>query len=107
MKLIDLRDSTGSGDVDISHVIKVTSPESLGEQKTIQGLSGRTLQVRTNVLFHDTRIERMFILQIPSDWKNPSGEYRLGIKALKQLLPSSAFERVLVTRSCSLDRSID
>ncbi len=42
MKIIDLRDSTGSGDVDISTIVKVTSRED----ESIQGLSGRKLKVK-------------------------------------------------------------
>jgi tripeptidyl-peptidase-2 len=42
VKIIDLRDSTGSGDVDISTIVKVTSRED----ESIQGLSGRKLKVK-------------------------------------------------------------
>lgn len=42
MKLIDLRDSTGSGDVDISTIVKVNTDN---QEQTIQGLSGRKLKV--------------------------------------------------------------
>lgn len=49
MKLIDLRDSTGSGDVDISTVIKGTTDDR-GET-FVQGLSGRKLKVRCVFLF--------------------------------------------------------
>ena len=43
MKVIDLRDSTGSGDVDISTIVKVKSNDN--HEETIQGLSGRKLKV--------------------------------------------------------------
>ena len=42
MKLIDLRDSTGSGDVDISTIVKITNQN----EEFIQGLSGRKLKVK-------------------------------------------------------------
>ncbi len=42
--MIDLRDSTGSGDVDISTIVKVTSNNNQ-EDESIQGLSGRKLKV--------------------------------------------------------------
>ena len=45
MKVIDLRDSTGSGDVDISTIVKVKSTNNR-EEETIQGLSGRKLKVK-------------------------------------------------------------
>lgn len=47
MKLIDLRDSTGSGDVDISTIVQITSNND--EEKVLQGLSGRKLKVIRNV----------------------------------------------------------
>lgn len=37
-----------------------------------------------------------FILKIPSTWTNPSGNYHLGIKQLKLLMPSGPFERLTV-----------
>lgn len=43
-KIIDLRDSTGSGDVDISTIVKVVSNNNQ-EDRYIQGLSGRKLKV--------------------------------------------------------------
>jgi hypothetical protein len=47
VKIIDLRDSTGSGDVDISTIVKITSNNN-GEDETVQGLSGRKLKVKIN-----------------------------------------------------------
>lgn len=38
----------------------------------------------------------IFFLKIPSDWKNPSRNYHIGIKSLKQLIPSTAFDRLTV-----------
>lgn len=54
-QIVDIVDTTGSGDVDTSAVRKVA------EDGTIEALSGRKLQ-------------------IPSEWKNASGEYHVGIK---------------------------
>ncbi|CAF4089647.1 unnamed protein product, partial [Adineta steineri] len=78
VKIIDLRDSTGSGDVDISTIVKATSNDNEDDQ-LIQSLSGRKLK-------------------IPSDWKNPSGNYHLGIKSLNQIIPNSAFDRLTQER---------
>lgn len=55
-KVIELMDGSGAGDVDTSTVVKLD--ESTG---TITGLSGKTLKV-------------------PKSWKNPSGEYHIGLK---------------------------
>ncbi|CAF1250085.1 unnamed protein product [Rotaria magnacalcarata] len=77
-KIIDLRDSTGSGDVDISTIVKLISNNN-SEDRSIQGLSGRKLK-------------------IPLNWKNPTGNFHIGIKSLKQLMPSSAFERLIKER---------
>ncbi|CAF0913211.1 unnamed protein product, partial [Didymodactylos carnosus] len=73
-KIIDLRDSTGSADVDISTIKTIDETDG-----TIIGISGKKLK-------------------IPTSWKNPSGEYHLGIKGLKQFFPSTAFERVAKER---------
>jgi hypothetical protein len=45
VKVIDLRDSSGSGDVDISTITKITSNNNR-EDDSIQGLSGRKLKVK-------------------------------------------------------------
>jgi len=49
VKIIDLRDSTGSGDVDISTIVKVTSNNNR-QDESIQGLSGRKLKVEKKIL---------------------------------------------------------
>uniref|UniRef100_A0AC34FPI7 Peptidase S8/S53 domain-containing protein n=1 Tax=Panagrolaimus sp. ES5 TaxID=591445 RepID=A0AC34FPI7_9BILA len=64
-KIIDCFDFTGAGNVDTS-LIKIMDSEN-----TLIGLSGRTVK-------------------IPSNWKNPSGKFHLGIKSLhKPELPDS------------------
>jgi hypothetical protein len=35
-------------------------------------------------------------LKIPASWKNPSGNYHIGIKPLKLLMPTGAFDRITV-----------
>jgi tripeptidyl-peptidase-2 len=95
VKIIDLRDSTGSGDVDISTIVKVTSNNNR-QDESIQGLSGRKLKVEKKILLKRKR--KIFFLKIPSDWKNPSGNYHIGIKSLKHLIPSCAFDRIIVKK---------
>jgi len=68
-KIVDIIDTTGSGDVDMSHVQKVD------ENSELTGLTGRKLKV-------------------PSEWKNPTGEYRLGTKSLYQLFPKQLIDRL-------------
>ena len=72
-KLVDLVDTTGSGDVDTSTVCKTTSEGA----REIVGLSGRRLT-------------------IPDHWSNPSGEWNVGVKAAFELFPSRPKSRVQV-----------
>ncbi|CAF1376834.1 unnamed protein product [Rotaria sordida] len=94
VKGIDLRDSTDSSDMDISTIIKVTSNNNRDDE-SIQDLSGRKLKVKTNI---DKQINEKFFDKIPSSWKNSSGNYHIRIKSLKQLMPITAFERLLKER---------
>ena len=71
-KVIDMIDGTGSGDVDTSTVRKV-------KNGVLEGLSGRQLR-------------------IDPAWKNPSGEFRVGVKCAwdffpPRLIPSLKKER--------------
>ncbi len=60
-KIIDMIDGTGSGDVQMGKKVKA-------EKGKLTGLTGR-------------------ILTIDEKWKNPTGEYRLGLKAGYDLFP--------------------
>lgn len=60
-KIVDLVDGTGSGDVLMKPAVKA-------EDGQLTGLSGRQLKLGSN-------------------WKNPSGEYRLGLKSGYELFP--------------------
>lgn len=68
-KIVDFIDTTGSGDVDMSHV---TTADSNGE---LNGLTGRKLKV-------------------PPSWKNPSGKFHLGIKNMSTVFPKILRDRV-------------
>ncbi|KAI8339132.1 hypothetical protein BC941DRAFT_422188 [Chlamydoabsidia padenii] len=75
-KIVDLVDCTGGGDVDTSTVVQAINKEINGEQvSVIEGRSGRTLIVD------------------PS-WKNPSGDYRIGLKRAYELFPSELVSRL-------------
>lgn len=67
-KVIERYDCSGAGDVDTSVVVRA-------QDGKIQGVSGRQLK-------------------IPSTWKNPSGDYHIGIKNAFDLYPSKLRERI-------------
>lgn len=67
-KVIDIVDATGSGDVDMSKVVKP-------EKSQVTGLSGRTLKLNKK-------------------WKIPTGEVRVGMKAGYELYPHELVERI-------------
>lgn len=67
-KIIDVIDGSGSGDVRTSTVKKA-------EEGKLEGLTGRELT-------------------IPEDWKNPSGEFHLGMKPAYELFPHPVIPRV-------------
>ena len=71
-KIVDMVDCCGDGDVDTS---EVRSSGELEQGRVIKGLTGRELK-------------------IPDVWKNPSGEWHIGTKALYQLVPKGVLSRV-------------
>lgn len=76
-KILDLVDTTGSGDVDTSTVVNSERKGSDDENRTIKGISGR-------------------LLTIPNVWKNPSDEWHIGVKAVFELFPSNLRSRLQV-----------
>ncbi|RCS52891.1 hypothetical protein DTL42_08670 [Bremerella cremea] len=79
-KIIDMIDGSGSGDVRTSTVRKA-------EEGKLEGLTGRTLT-------------------IPKKWKNPSGEYHLGMKPAYELFPGGAIPRVKSERRKPWDEAV-
>ena len=71
-KIVDMVDCCGDGDVDTS---EVRSSGDLEQGRVIKGLTGRELK-------------------IPDGWKNPTGEWLVGAKALYQLVPKGVLTRV-------------
>ena len=69
-KITQLIDCSGSGDVDMSTIIKETlkkvHPDDGKEYSTLQGLSGRTLYLSPT-------------------WTNPSNTWRLGLKHTNEI----------------------
>ncbi|MEZ6052871.1 MAG: tripeptidyl-peptidase 2 [Planctomycetaceae bacterium] len=77
-KIVDLIDGTGDGDV-------VMGDKQTAEDGQIEGLTGRRLKVNP-------------------DWKNPTGEYRVGLKRAYDLFPSDLVERLQKERRHEWDR---
>ena len=75
-KLIDRLDGSGAGDVDTS---KVVESKLVDGQRTIEGLTGRTLV-------------------IPKDWKNPTDKWHVGVKNAFDLYPRGLKERMVHDR---------
>ena len=82
-KILDLVDTTGSGDVDTSTVVKIEEKTEDNGRKEIKGKSGR-------------------LLTIPGDWENPSGEWHIGIKAAFELFPGNLRSRLQVSNTSCL-----
>ena len=72
---MDFIDTSGSGDVDTSTVRKAR--DNGGEPLEIIGLTGRTLK-------------------IPVQWRNPTGEWHVGVKAGFELFPVAVRGRLQV-----------
>ncbi len=68
-KIVDLVDASGSGDVD------TTTVATLNDEGTLTGLTGRTLHP-------------------DPAWTNPTGEYRLGMKAGYEIFPGGLVGRL-------------
>lgn len=79
-KLIAVIDATGSGDV----VTETT--RNLSKDGTLEGLTGRSLSVG-------------------KEWKNPSGEFKLGMAAGYDLFPEELVQRVREERQENWDAS--
>ena len=69
-------DGSGAGDVDTSKVVESKLVEG---QRTIEGLTGRTLV-------------------IPEDWKNPTDKWHVGVKNAYDLYPRGLKDRVVHDR---------
>lgn len=76
-KIIDVIDATGSGDVDTTTVVELT------DDGLIPALSGREI--------------------IPPEWPNPTGEYRVGLKAAFELFPGTVDNRIRDDRREAFD----
>lgn len=74
-------DTTGSGDVDTSCIRRTLTTA----EREIEGLSGRTLK-------------------IPNEWKNPTGEWHVGMKCEYDFLPSAVKGRSQVC-TCTITNS--
>jgi tripeptidyl-peptidase II len=81
-KVIDLVDATGSGDVDMSKVIDLSTAMDAGDEKvrTIKGLTGRTLK-------------------LPRTWTIRDQKIRLGKKNGYEIFPSGLKRRVKEERA--------
>eukprot|EP00053_Salpingoeca_punica_P021126 m.212682 g.212682 ORF g.212682 m.212682 type:complete len:1376 (-) comp21170_c0_seq1:295-4422(-) len=79
-KIVDIVDATGSGDVDTSTILTMSS------DRTITGLSGRTLK-------------------IPESWNCPSGVFHVGLKAVYELFPDQLVSRLRTERKTAWLRS--
>lgn len=80
-KIVDIIDGSGSGDVDVSKVVKIE------KDGTIQGFTGRKLF-------------------LPEGIKNPTGDYHLGVKYGKELFHEDVWDRVVKWRKQRLSARI-
>ncbi|KAG0356592.1 subtilase family-domain-containing protein [Gamsiella multidivaricata] len=82
-KIIDIVDCSGSGDIPTTTVVKATENED--GVPVITGLTGRKLH-------------------LSKDWKNPSGEYRLGVKRAYDLFPGDLADRIKKERAAEFQK---
>jgi len=78
-KIVDMVDASGSGDVDTSTIAHT-------KQGRLEGLSGRSLAVG-------------------ADWKNPSGDYRLGVVRAYNVFPDRLVSRLKQHRRKAWDEA--
>ncbi|KAG0343413.1 tripeptidyl-peptidase II Tpp2 [Podila humilis] len=76
-KIVDIVDCSGSGDLPTTTIVKPT--ENDDGVPVITGLTGRKLHLN-------------------KEWKNPSGEYRLGFKRAYDLFPEDLKDRIKAER---------
>lgn len=81
VKIIDVLDATGSGDVTLA------SPVKAAADHTLPGLTGRTLK-------------------LDPAWKNPTGEFRLGWKAAYDFFPNALVSRMKRDRREALEKEV-
>ena len=72
-----LSDIPLKGDVETTKIVKAATEDG---KTIIEGLSGRKLTL--------------------GDWKNPSGDYRVGLKRAYELFPSDLTSRIKKVENC-------
>jgi tripeptidyl-peptidase-2 len=82
-KIVDIVDATGSGDVILGDTVKAT--EAADGSLTLTGISGKTLKVS-------------------KQWKNPTGEFRLGLKRQVDLYPGGVAKRAAARRKEAFEK---
>ena len=123
-KIVDLIDTTGSGDVDMSCVVEKEDDGCIvgrtGRRlKVSQWLLGSTcVRVCTCILIlclcvcvcvcvcacacvhmcPQSYSSSTDLMQIPESWVNPTGQWRVGAKALYQLFPVELIQRLNVSQ---------
>lgn len=103
-KIIARFDCSGNGDVDTSTIVH-------SEEGYIFGLTGRKLKVTiccasfgiltflaSICLQVLTLLFDYCVLQLPFNWKNPSGEYHIGVKEAYPLYPAKLREKIIAER---------
>ncbi|PKU43942.1 tripeptidyl-peptidase 2 isoform x2 [Limosa lapponica baueri] len=97
-KIIDIIDTTGSGDVTTCTIAEPKDGE-------ITGLSGRTLKIDEVIWGHQIfgslhaisfllNFAQNMLVKIPANWVNPSGKYHIGIKNGYDIYPKALKERI-------------